>query len=214
VQEGYHDYVHKGLWPVFHQRPDLAEFSASGRREYQNLNGSYARVITEYAMPDDLIWIQDYHLLASARYVREAGLNNPAGYFLHQPFPSGKIFEAVPEWCWLAESLLFYDLIGFLTIQDINNIVIWLESQLRIERLAARSYRVQGDVITTGGFPVDIEPDDVRCLLDSNTCEFMYHKCHNELPENTVLSGGHLDDSAGLPYRISALGVLLKKHAC
>lgn len=40
VQEGYHDYVHKGLWPVFHQRPDLAEFFASGRREYQNLGAT------------------------------------------------------------------------------------------------------------------------------------------------------------------------------
>lgn len=212
VMEGYHDYIHKGLWPVFYQRPDLAQFSASGRREYQNINETYARAICEYAMPDDIIWIQDYHLLACARYVREAGLTNPVGFFLHQPFPSGKVFEAVPEWRWLAESMLCYDLIGFQTVQDMNNFVVWLESEFRIEHTGVNTYRIQGRIVRIGVFPVGIDFEDVRCLLDSNSCEFMEQQCLSDLPGNTVLSVGHLDDSAGLPYRISALEVLLRTH--
>lgn len=71
-------------------------------------------------MPDDVIWIQDYHLLGCARYIRDAGLTNQVGFFLHQPFPSGRIFEAAPDWRWLAESLLCCDLGGFQTVQDMN----------------------------------------------------------------------------------------------
>ncbi len=212
VLQGYHDYVHKGLWPVFHQRPDLAQFSSQGRREYQSLNESYARAICEYAMPDDIIWIQDYHLLACARYVREAGLTNPVGFFLHQPFPSGKVFEAVPDWRWLVESLLCSDLIGFQTVQDMNNFIVWLESEFRTERVSANAFRVQGRIVSMGVFPVGIDLDDARCLRDSNSCNYMEQRCREELPENTVLSGGHLDDSAGLPYRISAVEVLLREH--
>lgn len=113
ANEGYHNYVHKGLWPVFHQRPDLARFSADGYREYKNINEAYARAICEHALPEDRIWIQDYHLLGCARYLRDAGLTNPVGFFLHQPFPSGKMFEAIPDWRWLTESLLCCDVIGF-----------------------------------------------------------------------------------------------------
>ena len=46
VKEGYHHYV-QGLWPVFHQRPDLARFSADGYREYKKINEAYARVICD-----------------------------------------------------------------------------------------------------------------------------------------------------------------------
>ncbi|TWD45370.1 trehalose 6-phosphate synthase [Pantoea sp. SJZ147] len=213
VNEGYHQYVHKGMWPVFHQRPDLARFSADGYREYKKINEAYAQVISENAMPDDAIWIQDYHLLGCAHYLREAGLTNPVGFFLHQPFPSGKMFEAIPDWRWLTESLLCCDLIGFQTVQDMNNFIVWLESECRTERLSADSIRVQGRIVKLGVFPVGIDLDDVRCLRDSNSCAFMEMQCRESLAENTVLSGGHLDESAGLPYRISAIEVLLRKHA-
>ncbi len=32
LNEGYHNYIHKGLWPVFHQRPDMARFSPAAIR--------------------------------------------------------------------------------------------------------------------------------------------------------------------------------------
>ena len=212
VEAGYHGYVHQGLWPVFHQRPDLARFSADGRREYQKMNEAYARAVSEYAMPDDVIWIQDYHLLGCARYLRDAGLTNQIGFFLHQPFPSGRMFEAAPDWQWLTESLLCCDLIGFQTVQDMNNFIVWLESEFRTERLGAGTLRVRGRIIRTGVFPVGIDLDDARCLRDSNSCGFMEMQCRERLPENIILSGGHLDDSAGLPYRISAVEVLLRRH--
>lgn len=214
LNEGYHNYIHKGLWPVFHQRPDMARFSASGYQEYKNINKAYARAICENATPDDVIWIQDYHLLGCATYIREEGLTNLVGIFLHQPFPAGRMFETIPEWRWFTDSLLCCDLIGFQTVQDMNNFLVWLESEFRIERLEAQSFRVHGRIIRVGVFPVGIDLDDVQSLRDSNSCAYMEMQCRESLPENTVLSGGHLDESSGLPYRISTLEVLLRKHDC
>ncbi|UVV75026.1 alpha,alpha-trehalose-phosphate synthase (UDP-forming) [Pantoea agglomerans] len=214
LNEGYHNYIHKGLWPVFHQRPDIARFSASGYQEYKNINKAYARAICENATPDDVIWIQDYHLLGCATYLREEGLTNSVGIFLHQPFPAGRMFETIPEWRWFTDSLLCCDLIGFQTVQDMNNFLVWLESEFRIERLEAQSFRVHGRIIRVGVFPVGIDLDDVQSLRDSNSCAYMEMQCRETLPDNTVLSGGHLDESSGLPYRISTLEVLLRKHDC
>ncbi|QXG56913.1 trehalose-6-phosphate synthase (plasmid) [Pantoea jilinensis] len=214
LNEGYHNYIHKGLWPVFHQRPDMARFSTNGYQEYKNINKAYARAICENATPDDVIWIQDYHLLGCASYIREEGLTNSVGIFLHQPFPAGRMFETIPEWRWFTDSLLCCDLIGFQTVQDMNNFLVWLESEFRLDRLEAQRFRINGRIIRVGVFPVGIDLDDVQCLRESNSCAYMEMQCRESLPENTVLSGGHLDESSGLPYRISTLEVLLRRHDC
>lgn len=211
-EEGYHGYVHQGLWPVFHQRPDLARFTSASFQAYRQLNAAYAHAIAEYAMPDDVIWLQDYHFIPTVKMLRDTGLTNRIGLFLHQPFPSGQLFEAIPDWRSLAESLLCCDLIGFQTGQDMNNFLLWLESEFRAERLGRNRLRVHGHIITTGVFPVGIDLAEVQALLDSNSCQYMEQQSREHLPANTVLSGGHLDDSAGLPYRISALEVLLRHH--
>lgn len=214
LNEGYRHYIHKGLWPVFHQRPDMARFSASGFQAYKSLNKAFARAICENITPDDVIWIQDYHLLGCAAFLREEGLTQPVGFFLHQPFPAGRIFETIPEWRWLTESLLCCDLIGFQTVQDMNNFIVWLEGEFRTERLESHCFRVHGRIIRVGVFPVGIDLDDVQALRESNSCAFMEMQCRDSLPENRVLSGGHLDESSGLPYRISTLEVLLRRHDC
>lgn len=212
TEAGYNGYVHQGLWPVFHQRPDLAHFSAEARRQYQKMNQAYARAVCEYAMPDDDIWIQDYHLIPTVGLIRDAGLTNRIGLFLHQPFPDGQSFQSIPDWQWLASSLLCCDLIGFQTVQDMNNFLLWSESVYRVERLSATLFRIHDRIITTGVFPMGIDNADVQGLLESNSCQFMEQQCRERLPENLILSGGHLDDSAGLPYRINAMEILLRKH--
>ncbi|WP_187488446.1 alpha,alpha-trehalose-phosphate synthase (UDP-forming) [Duffyella gerundensis] len=211
-EEGYHGYVHQGLWPVFHQRPDLARFTHDSRRQYQQLNHAWATAITEYAMPGDVIWVQDYHLIPCIKAVRDAGLLNRIGFFFHQPFPLGLHFEVIPEWQWLAESLLCCDVIGFQTQQDMNNFLSWIDSEFRTERLTANRFMIHGRIISTGVFPLGIDLDEAICLSESNSCAFMAQQCQERLPVNTVLSGGHLDESAGLPYRISAMEVLLHTH--
>ena len=163
-------------------------------------------------MPDDAIWIQDYHFIPVAKMLRDAGLTQRIGLFFHQPFPSGQMFEAIPDWRWLVESLLCCDVLGFQTAQDMNNFLLWIESEFRAERMSKTLFRIHGRLISTGVFPVGIDLDDVLALQESNSCQFMEQQCRERLPENTLLSGGHLDDSAGLPYRISAIDALLRKH--
>lgn len=211
-EEGYHGYVYQGLWPVFHQRPDLARFTAEGFKQYLKLNETYARAVTEYAMPDDAIWIQDYHLIPSIKFIRDTGLTNRIGFCFHQSFPAGQSFEAIPDWHSLIGSLLCCDLIGFQTVQDMNNFLLWVETEFRIEHLSQTTFRIHGRIISTGVFPVGIDTSVSVCLKESNSCRFMERQCKETLPVNIILSGGHLDDITGFPNRIRGMDILLKMH--
>jgi trehalose 6-phosphate synthase len=46
---------------------------------------------------DDLIWVQDYHLLPLARELRALGITNRIGFFLHIPFPNLSDIMALPN---------------------------------------------------------------------------------------------------------------------
>ena len=61
----------------------LAEFAG-----YRRVNDLFARALTPLVRQDDLIWAHDYHLLCLAEALRDAGLRNRIGLFLHTPFPA------------------------------------------------------------------------------------------------------------------------------
>jgi trehalose 6-phosphate synthase len=43
------------------------------------------------------LWIHDYHLLPFASELRQRGVNNRIGFFLHIPFPTGNLQRAAAE---------------------------------------------------------------------------------------------------------------------
>ena len=54
------------LWPVFHNRLDLAQFEAGYFDQYQAVNRRLAALLQPLLRPDDLIWVHDYHLIPFA----------------------------------------------------------------------------------------------------------------------------------------------------
>lgn len=67
---------------------------------------------------NDIIWVHDYHLLPFASELRKRGVNNRIGFFLHIPFPTPEIFNALPPHDELLEQLCDFDLLGFQTEND------------------------------------------------------------------------------------------------
>ena len=61
--------------------------------------------------PDDLIWAHDYHLLCLAEALREAGLCNRMGLFLHTPFPAPAVFMTNPAHEALIRAMCQFDLL-------------------------------------------------------------------------------------------------------
>ena len=60
---------------MMHDRADLIDYQHDEYQTYQQVNALFAKKISEFAAPDDLIWVQDYHFLSVARHCRELGMS-------------------------------------------------------------------------------------------------------------------------------------------
>ncbi len=106
--------------------------------------------------PDDTLWIHDYHLLPFASELRKRGVNNRIGFFLHIPFPTPEIFNALPPHAELLEQLCDYDLLGFQTESDRTAFLDSIAMQTRLSDLGDKRYQAWGKAFSTEVYPIGI----------------------------------------------------------
>lgn len=121
VEEYYDGYANRTLWPLFHYRLGLTEFERDFQGGYERVNRVFGDVIGPHILPDDLIWVHDYHMVPLGWVLRQRGLTNRIGFFLHIPWPPTRLLTALPEHRRLVEALFAYDVVGFQTEE-------WLET--------------------------------------------------------------------------------------
>jgi trehalose 6-phosphate synthase len=121
VEEYYNGYANSTLWPLFHYRLDLTEFERDYQGGYERVNRIFGEKIAPHIAPDDLVWVHDYHMIPLGWILRQQGLENRMGFFLHIPWPPTRLLVALPDHRRLVEALFAYDVIGFQSAE-------WLES--------------------------------------------------------------------------------------
>jgi len=200
----YLGYSNSVLWPVFHNRLDLAQFEAGYYARYVAVNAKLADVLAPLIEPDDVIWIHDYHLLPMALELRRRGIENPIGYFLHIPVGSAQALLAIPEYRELARSLSAYDLIGLQTPGDVRNLIDFLLQSVSGRLLPTGRIRVFDAELDIGCFPVGIEPNEFASPD---------HSAQIESSEPSRIIGiDRLDYTKGLPQKFRAFGKLLEEY--
>ncbi|TKI02458.1 alpha,alpha-trehalose-phosphate synthase (UDP-forming) [Martelella alba] len=201
----YQGYIHKVLWPVFHNRPDLVCY----RKEFFNTWKSYNREVVNMVAPhieaEDIIWVHDYHLLPSGNMLKDAGYQNNCGFFLHQPFPPGEIFRSVPEHDWVMQSLLCYDLIGFQCSSDINNFISYVLRYYRAERIKTDTIQINGRLVKIGIFPCGIHNESVDKHNPDDKAVQAYQR-------DIIISNDVISDISGIHYRLEAMRTLLNNY--
>jgi trehalose 6-phosphate synthase len=123
IDEYYHGFSNRVLWPVCHYRLDLAEISRRDAAGYFRVNEMFARRLAKLLKPEDVVWIHDYHLIPMADYLRQLGVANRIGFFLHIPWPTHEIAMALPSHERLLRAFAAYDLIGLQTPADVENLI-------------------------------------------------------------------------------------------
>jgi trehalose 6-phosphate synthase len=126
----YEGFANSALWPALHSRADLIRVSQGDYLSYREVNAFMARALMRFRKPETVFWIQDYHFLALGAELRDLGVTEPIGFFLHTPWPARDIIEGVPHHCELVEAMLAYDLIGFQTEDDCENFANYISSSL------------------------------------------------------------------------------------
>ncbi|KGB00393.1 alpha,alpha-trehalose-phosphate synthase [Enterobacteriaceae bacterium ATCC 29904] len=210
-EEYYCQFSNAVLWPAFHYRLDLVKFQRESWEGYSRVNSMLADKLLPLVEEDDRLWIHDYHLLPFAGELRKRGVNNRVGFFLHIPFPTPEIFNALPPAEELLEALCDYDLLGFQTDNDQMAFLDCVASKTRLTSHDDGSYSAWGKRFRTEVYPIGIEPDEIAADA-SGPLPPKLAQLKNELKNvKNIFSVERLDYSKGLPERFLAFETLLDK---
>jgi trehalose 6-phosphate synthase len=204
-QEYYNGFANRVLWPILHYRLDLAEFSRRDLSGYRRVNALFANQMHELLRPDDVVWVHDYHLIPLAKMLRDRGHRNPIGFFLHVPFPPPEILTALPNHEWVIPQLSAYDLVGFQTENDAGNCARYLETECRLEKRGAYTFRAGERAVRIGVFPIGIETNEFSRLARRSVRSSLVRNVVDSLAGRAMVIGvDRLDYSKGLAQRMDA----------
>jgi trehalose 6-phosphate synthase len=99
---------------------DLVDYNRETWDGYRRVNALFAERLARELRPDDIVWVHDYHLIPLAQGLREHGIDNRIGFFLHVPMPSSDLLAALPAHREVFAALSSYDLVGFQTARDLE----------------------------------------------------------------------------------------------
>ncbi len=206
VSRYYHGFSNRTLWPLLHSMPDRARFERRDWEAYERVNERFAEAVLGEMGESELVWIQDYHLMRTPKFVRLAAAQARIAFFLHIPFPPYDIFRLLPWDRELLNGLLACDLVGFHVDGYARNFLDCVERSLgaRVDR-DARTVEYGDRNVRIGVLPIGID-----------FAEFERRARRGEkqepLPYRIVLGVDRLDYTKGIPERILAFERLLEKH--
>ncbi|CAL4869226.1 Trehalose-6-phosphate synthase (plasmid) [Asticcacaulis sp. MM231] len=208
--EYYNGYANRTLWPLFHYRTDLVAYERSFDEGYTRVNTRFAETLLPLIGPDDLIWVQDYHLIPLARELRKRGVTNRIGFFLHIPWPARSILSTLPRHGELVEALFSYDQIGFQTEDDCENFVDYAVHDVQAVVSDGGLVEAYDKKVRAKAFPIGIDAEDFEETLKSDAAE-AYRKLmvKSQAGRKMVLGVDRLDYSKGLEERFAAYETLL-----
>ena len=213
VDEYYNGYANRTLWPLFHFRIDLAEYDRSFGSGYERVNERFAETIAPLIEPDDLIWVHDYHLIPLGMQLRERGLKNRIGFFLHIPWPPQRLLVSLPFHQRLVRSMLGYDLIGFQTEEWLESFHHYIERELGGTLDPDGTVRVGSRQVKAAAFPIGIDAGDFARAVATPTARQACERLKRSVEDKHVIIGvDRLDYSKGLPERFRGYRRFLEEH--
>ncbi len=211
--EYYSGFANRVLWPILHYRLDLAEFNRSDLSGYQRVNNYFADRLSKILLPEDIVWVHDYHLMPLAKLLRERGHQNRIGYFLHVPCPPPDILTALPKHREIVGTLTAFDLIGLQTANDCDNLSRYLIRQGATKLSDMHVLKAGDRTVRLGAFPVGIETDRFEKLARRTAATSLIRETAESLGGRAlVMSVDRLDYSKGLPNRMDAIERFLTSY--
>ena len=209
----YEGYSNQTLWPSFHYRLDLSQYHEGDFETYCAVNRKFAESISGIIRPDDLIWIHDYHLIPLARELRNLGVKNRIGFFLHIPFPPPEIFRAVPQREILAGGLMACDLVGFQSNRDRVNFERYICEHEGGIWMPDGRVGTMGDMVRAKSFPIGIDAESfTHTAQTEDAFDGITNLVARQAGRTLVLGVDRMDYSKGLPERMNAIEQFCERY--
>lgn len=205
IDEYYAGFANSVLWPLCHYRLDLTDYARKDMAGYFRVNRFFARQLAPMLEADDLVWVQDYHLIPMAAELRHMDVKNRLGFFLHIPWPPPDVFFALPVYDTILRGLTAYDLIGFQTRFDADNFANCLEREGIGRPLGDGWFEAYGHRFRVGVFPIGIDTAGFARLAEEAAQKGSFRRIEKSFRERDLIVGvDRLDYSKGLTHRIEA----------
>lgn len=212
-EEYYLGFANRVLWPLFHLRAGLVDYSRRDFAGYLRVNRMFAQRLAPLLLPEDLVWVHDYHLIPFGRELRRLDHTQKLGFFLHTPFPPAELLRVLPNHRDFVEALCAYDLVGFQTKSDRHGFCDYLVRWAGAEDLGHGVLRAFGRIVRAGVFPIGIDVAAVAAKAEAADASRHMRRLRQSLGERTLMIGvDRLDYSKGLPARFAAYGRLLETY--
>ncbi|WGW05520.1 alpha,alpha-trehalose-phosphate synthase (UDP-forming) [Tropicibacter oceani] len=203
----YLGYANSVLWPLFHRRAELMEVQPGHAAGYLAVNARLAAMLKGFLRPDDVLWIHDYHFLPLAACLRELGVQNRIGFFLHIPFPVASDVPALPEADALTGWIAAHDVFGLQTQADVNRCVILFEQRLGAGISGDGTIAAEGRRFLPLACPIGIDAKGFRAVAEASQAGARISMAPDQ---KLVLGVDRLDYSKGLVQRFEGFGTYVK----
>ena len=223
VRGFYRGFSNEVIWPLFHDLISNCNFDPSYWQAYRDVNDRFAHVVADTVGPDDLIWVNDYHLMGVAARLRALGVRNRVGFFSHIPFPEPDIFRRLP-WCAeVLDSLLDYDLLGFQLARDEQHFLECLRHMLATAESKTWKHAPSGTASDSqperernpriDHFPISIDFDEFADCAAQDSVRETSAKIRKRIEDRCMVLGvDRLDYSKGLPNKLAAFRYALDRY--
>ena len=228
IEEYYNGYANRTLWPLFHDRIDLAEYERGFAGGYQRVNERFAETVRPLIDPDDAdgpvvprpgdgaddaIWVQDYHLLPLGSELRKRGCENRIGLFLHIPWPARRLLSSLPMAEDLVRTLFAYDVVGFHTDEWREAFVEYVVQQLGAVLEDSGALSLDGRTITAITCPIGIDAPEFVAMSRSTAARLSHRQMRDSANGRDMIVGvDRLDYSKGLEERFLGYERFLVEH--
>lgn len=213
----YHGFSNEVLWPLFHDLQCQCRFEPAYWEAYRTVNQKIARTVAAEARQEDVIWIQDYHLIPLAADLDRLGVRSKKGFFLHIPFPPLDLFLKLPWDREVLDLLLAHDLVGFQTRRDVVNFlgcIRALREDVRVDGDSQSAVlHLDGREIRVGAFPIGIDARAFRQKAARLDVTASAERLRRSLGRTRMALGvDRLDYSKGIPAKLRAFRKALETY--
>jgi trehalose 6-phosphate synthase len=202
----YAGFSNGALWPLFHYRVGVVNFSHEDYAAYQRINEEFARHLVPLLQPDDVIWIHDYQMIPLAGMLRARGVTQKIGFFLHIPFPAPEVLTTLPVHEEIVRGLAQYDLVGFQTQTDQTAFTDYIQRERREQVYGEGWVQAFGRRFRVGAFPIAIDAEIVNERARRMAAGVRNRQLKDSLSGRKLMIGvDRLDYTKGLDRRFQAI---------
>lgn len=214
LDEYYHGFANRVLWPVCHYRLDLADLSRRDVNGYFRVNEQFARRLARLLKPDDIVWVQDYHFIPMASFLRDLGFKNRIGFFYHIPWPPSDIAAAIPAYDRILRNFAAYDLVGFQTPVDADNFRNCVTRAKAGSAINGQWLTAYGRKLRAKAFPISIETGKFAAEAREAHKDPIVKRTLQSLEGHPLVIGvDRLDYSKGIRERIDSFATFIEKSS-